>query len=216
MFEQKAYRAFLFDMDGTILTSIAAAERVWTRWAKQHKLALERFIPTIHGARAVDTIGKLNLPGVDPVKEADLITQWEMDDVEGISPIGGAAEFLASLPDKQWAIVTSAPYELALRRIEAAGLPVPKVLVAADHIKNGKPAPDGYLTAMQKLGVTAEQSLIFEDAEVGIKAAHAAGSDLVVITETHHQDFNGEQVNVENYIGLEVMVEGGEMRLVQK
>jgi sugar-phosphatase len=44
-----AYRAFLFDMDGTILTSIKAAERVWGNWAAGHGLDVEAFLPTIHG-----------------------------------------------------------------------------------------------------------------------------------------------------------------------
>ena len=56
--------AFLFDMDGTLLSSIAAAERVWTAWAVRHGLDVARFLPTIHGVRAVETIRRLALPGV--------------------------------------------------------------------------------------------------------------------------------------------------------
>ena len=50
------YRAFLFDMDGTVLTSIAAAERVWTTWAVRHGVDVDSFLPTIHGARALSLI----------------------------------------------------------------------------------------------------------------------------------------------------------------
>ena len=46
---QRTYAAFLFDMDGTILTSIRAAERVWGQWARGHGLDVEAFLPTIHG-----------------------------------------------------------------------------------------------------------------------------------------------------------------------
>ena len=52
----RRYRAFLFDMDGTLLNSIAAAERVWGIWAARHGLDVEAFLHTIHGARAIDTI----------------------------------------------------------------------------------------------------------------------------------------------------------------
>ena len=52
----RQYRAFLFDMDGTLLNSIAAAERVWAAWAQRHGLDVEAFLTTIHGVRAIDTL----------------------------------------------------------------------------------------------------------------------------------------------------------------
>lgn len=88
------YRAFLFDMDGTVLTSIAAAERVWTTWALRHGVDVESFLPTIHGARAIDTIRRLGLPGVDAEAEAAWITEAEIDDVDGVFEVAGAAKFL--------------------------------------------------------------------------------------------------------------------------
>ncbi len=58
----RAYRAFLFDMDGTLITSTAAAERVWTRWAERHGIDPVAFIPTIHGVRTADTIRLFDPP----------------------------------------------------------------------------------------------------------------------------------------------------------
>lgn len=216
MFTKKTYRAFLFDMDGTILTSIAAAERVWGRWASSYGIDVERFLPTIHGARAVDTIRRLNLPNVDPELEAARITQWELEDLAGIHPIGGAVEFLGGLPIERWAIVTSAPRELALRRIAAAGLPEPEVLISAEDVRQGKPAPDGYLLGMQRLNINADECLVFEDAHVGINAAKAAGTDVVVITETHSQAFITEHPTLDNYHALESRCQNGWLSLLRK
>jgi len=179
------FAAFLFDMDGTILSSIAAAERVWSAWAARHGLDLAAFLPTIHGRRAVETIRQLALPGVDAQAEADEITRLEIDDVAGIEAIAGAAAFLAALPADRWAIVTSAPRALALRRIAAAGLPLPAVIVTSDDVVNGKPAPDCFRLAAQRLGVAADTCLVFEDAPAGIAAAEAAGAAIVVVTATH-------------------------------
>lgn len=184
-YADRRFAAFLFDMDGTILSSIAAAERVWAGWAARHGLDVAAFLPTIHGRRAVETIRQLALPGVDAQAEADEITRREIDDVAGIDAIAGAAAFLAALPADRWAIVTSAPRALALRRIEAAGLPLPAVIVTADDVVNGKPAPDGFRLAAQRLGVAVEACLVFEDAPAGIAAAEAAGAAIVVITATH-------------------------------
>ena len=100
----KQFSGFLFDMDGTLLTSIAAAERVWGAWAQRQGLDPVAFLPTMHGRRAIDTIRRLKLPGLDPEVEAEKITRAEIDDVEGVVAIAGAAEFLAALPTDRWAI----------------------------------------------------------------------------------------------------------------
>ena len=146
------FAAFLFDMDGTILSSIAAAERVWTRWAEQHGLDVAVFLPTIHGVRAVDTIRLLRLPGVDAEREAAALALAEIADVDGVQPIAGAVAFLSSLPANRWAIVTSAPRQLAQARLAAAGIAPPAVLVTAEDVTHGKPQPDCYQLAADSLG----------------------------------------------------------------
>ena len=116
----RIFAAFLFDMDGTIINSMEATERVWSAWARRHGIDLETFLPTIHGVRGIDTISRLQLPGLDPHAEARDVLLAEIEDVAGVAAIAGAASFLASLPENRWAIVTSAPRELAIRRL---GLP---------------------------------------------------------------------------------------------
>jgi len=157
----RRYAAFLFDMDGTILTSIASAERTWSAWAIAHGLDVATFLPTIHGVRTVETIRRLGLPGVDPEVEAAAITAAEMDDVDDIEPIAGAAAFLKALPADRWTIVTSAPRALAERRLGAAGIPVPDRFIAAEDVANGKPAPDCFLLAAERLGVASADCLVF-------------------------------------------------------
>lgn len=185
MLEQHRFSAFLFDMDGTLTNSVAAAERVWSQWAEGKGLNVADFLPTIHGVRCIDTLRRLNLPGVDPEREADLLAQAEIDDVEGVVSIEGAARFLAALPAERWAVVTSAPRLLAERRILAAGLPLPQIMVSAEDVEHGKPAPDCFLLAARKLGVKPDECLVFEDAPAGIAAAEAAGAKVMVITAAH-------------------------------
>jgi sugar-phosphatase len=193
------YRAFLFDMDGTVLTSIAAAERVWATWAMRHGVDVETFLPTIHGARAIDTISRLALPGVDAEAEAAWITQAELEDVDGVAEVVGAAGFLKSLPAHRWAIVTSAPRALALRRMAAAGIPEPQVMVTAEDVSAGKPDPAGYRLAARRLGVEITECLVFEDATVGILAAEAAGADLLIVTATHDQPIQTAHATLAGY-----------------
>lgn len=199
MLEQSTFAAFLFDMDGTLTNSIAAAERVWTRWALDKGVNVDELLPTIHGVRCIDTLRRLNLPGVDPEREAELLAQAETDDVEGVISIEGAAAFLASLPAERWAVVTSAPRKLAERRILAAGLPLPKVMVAAEDVAHGKPAPDCFLLAARRLGVNAEECLVFEDAIAGITAAEAAGAKVMVITAAHSHAMDTAHPTLKSY-----------------
>lgn len=208
------YRAFLFDMDGTLLNSIAAAERVWSLWAERHGLDVAVLLSTIHGTRAIDTITRQALPDVDPQVEAQWITDAELNDVEGVVAIPGAIEFLNRLPGDQWALVTSAPKELALRRLQAAGISPPAVLVTAEDVANGKPDPACYVLGAQRLGVCVQDCLVFEDATVGIRAGEAAGAAVVVVTSTHLTPMVTAHACIDGYEQLSVQQDGdGLLRL---
>jgi sugar-phosphatase len=209
----RAFGAFLFDMDGTVLNSIAAAERIWAAWAVRHGVDVETFLPTIHGVRAIDTITRLNLPGVDAEAQAAFITEAEIEDVEGIVEIPGAAAFLNCLPKDRWAMVTSAPRDLALRRMAAAAIPEPAVMITAEDVQAGKPDPAGYLLAAKRLGLEPRDCLIFEDATVGIQAAEAAGAPLMIITTTHQHPLETAHATLASYADIRVAVDSNGLHL---
>lgn len=215
MLDQKRFSAFLFDMDGTLLNSIIAAERVWTIWAQRHDLDVAAFLPTIHGVRSVDTIRRLNLPGLDPVLEAEGISRAEIEDVEGVVSIEGAARLLASLPAERWAIVTSAPRALAEARLKAAGLELPVNLITAEDVSQGKPAPDCFLLAAKRLGVDIRDCLVFEDAPAGIAAAEAAGASVMVITATHEHAITTAHATLVNYEEVKAVVSAQGLGLIR-
>jgi len=204
---RKSYAAFLFDMDGTLLSSIAAAERVWGAWAERHGLDVEKFLPTIHGVRAEDTIRRQNIAGIDVDAEVRWVERAEIDDVGGVEAIDGIIDFLNALPDDKWAIVTSATLELAAKRLAAAGIHPPKTFVTAEDVKRGKPAPDPFLVAAERLGVKASECLVFEDAPAGIAAGEAAGADVMVITATHSHAIETSHRVTPNYVGIKVLVD---------
>ncbi len=204
----RQFSAFLFDMDGTVLNSAAPGERVWTAWANKHGLDPETFLPTIAGVRGVEVIAALALAGVDPVAEAEAVTQAEIDDIDGIHAIEGAVDFLRALPQQAWAIVTSSPRRLALRRLEAAGIPIPAVLVTAEDVTRGKPAPDCFLLGAQRLGVAIEDCLVFEDAAAGIAAAEAAGAAVMVVSAMHRQPMATRHPSIAGYAGIEAKPAG--------
>jgi mannitol-1-/sugar-/sorbitol-6-phosphatase len=214
LFDGRAFAALLFDMDGTLLSSIEAAERVWTRWAAQFGIDAATFLPGIHGRRTIESVRSLNIPGIDVEEQAAAITRAEIEDVAGIHVIPGAREFIASLPQDRWAIVTSAPRALAIRRLEAIELRPPTVFITAEDITKGKPDPACYHLAASQLGYKTEDCVIFEDAAAGIQAGEAARAAVVVITATHQHKIDTPHPTLKDYRNLRtIAATGGKLKL---
>ncbi|MGH1549849.1 HAD-IA family hydrolase [Leifsonia poae] len=176
---------FLFDMDGTLVDSTAVVEHVWTEFCRRHGLDPVELLAFAHGRQAGDTIAHF-LPRLTDAERAELATGLvaeELTRTDGIVEIPGAAAFLTALADDgaKIAVVTSAPRDLAVTRMRAAGVPVPAVLVAAEDVERGKPDPLGYLLAAERLGVPIGECVVFEDAEAGLTAAVASGAQVVVV-----------------------------------
>lgn len=216
MVTERTFAAFLFDMDGTLLDSIASAHRVWTQWAERHGLEPAPVLTMMPGVRAIETVRRLAIPGVDAEAEAAWLAQAEIDDIEGVVAIGGADAFLKTLPSDRWAIVTSAPRALAEVRLRAAGLPTPPVLIAAEDIEQGKPAPDPFLRAAEALGVPVTECLVWEDAASGIAAAEAAGASVAVMTAAHLRPFETSHPRFGDYGRLRVEAVAGGLILMEE
>lgn len=213
----RPYAAFLFDMDGTLLTSVASAERAWSTWALGHGLDPADVLAVMHGVRAVETVKRFAPAGADIDAETRAITELEIADVADIQEIPGAAAFLASLPAGSWALVTSASRRLAEVRLAAAGMALPPVMICAEDVTQGKPAPDCFLAGARKLGVAIGDCLVFEDAHAGFAAAKAAGADAVAITATHRQPLDLGLPTLADYRGVGISRdEDGAMRLTRQ
>jgi sugar-phosphatase len=174
-----AVAGLLFDSDGVLVDSDASVTRSWTRWAQRYGLDAATVLDVVHGRRAADTVVEL-LP--DPVHAVALerIHRYELEDAAAVAALPGARELTSGLPDGCWAVVTSATSGLAAARLAAAGIVAPDVLVTADDVTTGKPAPDGYLLAASRLGATVGECVVLEDAPSGVQAARAAGVGAVI------------------------------------
>ncbi|HEV8398430.1 MAG TPA: HAD-IA family hydrolase [Gemmatimonadales bacterium] len=173
--------AFLFDLDGVLVDSHAVVERASRSWALRHQLDPDMVLRVAHGRRSSDTV-KAMAPHLDATREAAWIDAAELGDVEGLKPVPGAGELLASLPASRWTIVTSCGRALAERRLTAVGLPVPKLIVTSEDVSKGKPAPDGYRLGAERLGYAPAACVAFEDAPAGIAAARGAGARVIGLT----------------------------------
>ena len=176
-------RAVLFDMDGTLLESTDAVVRVWTEFANRYGLSIDQIMSTSHGVRMAETVQRYAPEGTDVATVVAELSDWELHDNEGIVALEGAAAMLAALPPTAVALVTSASRLLATARMDAAHLPLPAVLITAEDVDHGKPRPDCYLLAAGRLGVDPADTIVFEDADAGVRAGLAAGATVVVVGE---------------------------------
>jgi sugar-phosphatase len=177
-------KAILFDMDGVLIDSAPAVERVWRKWALAHHLDPGTVVEQAHGRRSIETIRAV-APHMDAERENVKVEQMEIEDKEGVTALCGAAELLRSLPPERFAIVTSATRPLAIARLGYAGLPVPVHIVTADDVEHGKPTPEPYLKGAALLGAAPSDCLVFEDTPAGIASAHAAGMRVIALGSTY-------------------------------
>ncbi len=200
--------ALLFDLDGVLVDSRAVVERTWRRWAQRHHLDPEAILRIAHGRRVRDSLRAV-FPSLAVDAEVDWLDGAELGDIDGLTIVPGAKEFLAGLPRDRWAIVTSCGQALAQLRLGVVGLPTPKVLVVAEDVKNGKPAPDGYELGAHRLGCDPRECLVFEDAPAGLAAGRAAGARVIGLTTTHvAQALVGAEAFIADFMGVRLRAEG--------
>ncbi len=186
---QRVYARVIFDMDGTLVDSRTVVERVWRKWALRLGVSAERIITEAHGRRTREIMEMFAPEGMDIDQATSELEAEESGDANDIVAIPGAAELLQWIPAGDWAVVTSATRELASRRMLAAGLPLPRLLISAEDVAAGKPDPEGYSSASERMSASPADCLVFEDAPAGILAAKAAGCDVVAIAAAHPHDF---------------------------
>ncbi|MFJ5259473.1 HAD-IA family hydrolase [Streptomyces sp. NPDC088387] len=176
-------RALLLDMDGTLVNSDAVVERIWRRWADRHGLDPDEVLKVVHGRQGYASMAVLlpDRPVEHNLADNARMLAEETADMDGVLPVPGAGEFLASLTGVPHALVTSADAGLSTARMAAAGLALPDVRVTAESVGASKPDPEGFLKGAAELGVAAADCVVFEDSGAGIAAGRAAGMRVVGI-----------------------------------
>lgn len=177
----------LFDMDGTLVHSAPALIKAWTQWAIEHDVTAEQLADR-HGTPTAEIVADLFSPADVPAALAR-INQLEETVLDGVEPLPGAVESLHALRDVPTAIVTSSTAEVCRRRLRAAGIELPDVIISYDDVERGKPAPDPFLAGARRLGLAPGRCLAVEDATLGLASAREAGCvTLGLRTQEDHPD----------------------------
>ena len=170
----------LIDCDGVLVDSHSAAAVAWNLWAKRWAPEFDFHRDVEHGRRISDVVAELISAPSDVETAAAELIQQELDHGTDVVAIPGAGELLDSSPAGSWAVVTSGGRAIATARMASAGLPAADVLVTGEDVENGKPFPDPYLVAAQRLHLSPARCAVFEDAPAGIAAARAAGVTTII------------------------------------
>lgn len=186
--------ALIFDMNGVIVDDERFHQASWRQLCKEHGFVLseDQFKHNVFGRTERDTLNYLFQKQMTDVELAPYLEERVKIAIELYKPeiclTEGLEIFLKDLKEHQipTAIATSArwPYTnfvldtLKIRNYFQA-------IVTADDIQNGKPNPEIYLKAAEKIGVNPKLSIAVEDSVSGIRAAKAAGMYVIGITTTH-------------------------------
>jgi mannitol-1-/sugar-/sorbitol-6-phosphatase len=171
----------LVDLDGTLVDSEGPVRRVCGAFARRHGLDVETVYYFLYGRPPREAIPAL-VPGADHAAEIAAFDRAEIDQAAGARALPGAMELLRS--SRPLAIVTSCSAALAQARLRAAGLPTPRVLISADEVARGKPDPECFLVAAQRLSVDPTRCVVIEDSPAGIVAGRAAGAAVIALRTT--------------------------------
>lgn len=181
------FRAYLFDCDGTIADSMPLHFKAWKKTLAEWSCSLDEGLFYSWGGRPVMEIISwlnrkhgLNMP-VEAVAERKESLYYEQlpqlkavpEVLEHIDAQHGRIPFAVVSGSRRSSIVGSLTTLNLLHKFDT--------IVSAEDYKNGKPAPDAYLLAADRLGVAPQDCLVFEDTEIGIQAATAAGMASVLV-----------------------------------
>jgi HAD superfamily hydrolase (TIGR01509 family) len=148
----------------------------------------EELFYSMGGMPVADVVARLNQrDGLHmPVEEfAERKEQLYYDLIHELKPVPEVLEIIHAEHGRlPFAVVSGSTRESVVKSLEALGiLGLFDTLVCAGDYAQGKPSPEPFLLAAERLGVAAEDCLVFEDAEIGIQAATAAGMAWVRIAQ---------------------------------
>jgi beta-phosphoglucomutase len=184
-------RAVVFDIDGTLVDNMAIHTEAFAEFSARHGL------PPLTPADRARLDGRANSEIFSMLFGRPLDRdQWRAHEREKeglyrelsrgrIEPMRGLLALLNRLKADRIpvALATSAPAPNVEHTLSEIGLShMFTIIVRADQVGRGKPAPDVFLEAARQLGVDAADCLAFEDAPMGVAAARAAGMPVVGLT----------------------------------
>ncbi|MGR5141049.1 HAD family hydrolase [Photobacterium sp. DNB23_23_1] len=184
-----SYTGIIFDMDGTLVDSMPAHLEAWEKTCAIHEIPFDReWFYNLGGMPSVRIANEINrafCQNFDVERLAN--TKYKFYDEiihkgEVIDPVYQV--LLDNKGSKKVAVGTGSRMFNAEPLLDQTGiLPMLDALVTADDVVNHKPNPDTFLEAAKRMGVEPHDCVVFEDTELGQRAALAAGMDCYLVVD---------------------------------
>ncbi len=188
-FPTTLYAGYIFDCDGTLVDSMPTHYKAW-------KIALDRlgfsgdftedFFYGLGGAKTtlvVELLNKQSGSSLDPDEFADEKEAIYLDIISEVRPIDEVIGFVRRVAkDRPISVASGGLRHVVDRALVSAGISeLFEIIVTPENVAQGKPAPDMFLLAAEKMQVSPGECLVVEDAELGRQAAKAANMDCLMI-----------------------------------
>ncbi len=186
------FQAYIFDCDGTLVDSMPLHYIAWVEALRRHDAPFEFTEEMFYahaGVKEQDVVNILNAKhgtNIDPVSLDEMKMEIFRARIPEVQPVHPVAEFAKSLHGRFPMAVASGSEEPTVRGcLEATGLlHLFETIITPKLVKQGKPAPDMFLLAAERLGIAPSECLVLEDGNSGLEAAKAAGMQAVFIPRT--------------------------------
>lgn len=184
------FKAYLFDLDGTVADSMPLHFLSWTQAVTEAGGQFpEDLFYELGGVPLPRTVEILNerfgthMPVMETVHRKESLY---LEQLEHLTPVASVLEHIREAHGRiRFAIVSGSPRASIVGTLNRLGLSdCFPVLVGAEDYTHGKPSPEPFLVAAEKLGVAPKDCLVFEDADAGIASAEAAGMQWVRVPRT--------------------------------
>lgn len=183
------FKGYIFDCDGTLVDSMPLHYIAWVEALKLHDAPFEFTEEVFYahaGIKEQDVVKILNAQygtHIDPVSVDEAKMAIFRKRIPEVQPVRPVAEFAKSLEGRFPMAVASGSEEPTVRGcLEATGLiHLFPIIITPKNVKHGKPAPDMFLLAAERMGIAPGECLVLEDGNSGLQAAKAAGMQSVFI-----------------------------------
>lgn len=185
-----AYKAFLYDCDGTLADNMPEHKETYVKVAARSAVTIDPAIVDEFAGypipALIEEINKRYHSKFDP-KEFEALKSdlFYNEFIPHTKPMAHVVEHLkASAGKYRIGVVSGSSRKMVQKTLEVLGIAsLIDVMVCAEDYEKGKPNPDPFLIAAEKLGVKPEECMVFEDGEPGVKAAEAAGMKWIRIDQ---------------------------------